>query len=247
MKGVESGPRAETVEKQIFEVLSSYYCDRGGWPGDWDDLRTFQAARRADASFMDLVKNASLESNRAIVVTLTYDNEAGAQRKVSFIAPPSCQAIQDKGLVSIAGGRISFRLLEGTTLMSGQKMKEYWRNPPFPDAAWKGGGDVVIALRFGDVEVAPSELGAFAQSIAEAYEASVPSLVWIQKRDSSDAPLKVLEHEFESDSSRGRIVNYVLSTSFDNRLLAITVLGPAANAQDVERAATAVRSTLIIR
>jgi hypothetical protein len=130
--------------------------------------------------------------------------------------------------------------------MSADAVKARWKAPPFPDAVWSDENGVLIAIRFGDVEVTSEELEALAPSLTEAYEGSVPSLKWVRQGPRTIDDRTVLEHEFESDSSTGRLVNFVISISFDEKLLAITLISRAEDAARVGDIATQVESSLRI-
>ena len=122
-----------------------------------------------------------------------------------------------------------------------------WKAPPYPDAAWSSGDGTLIAVRFGDVELQSGDTAAFFQDVSEAYEASVPSLVWRAKDVVTVGSKTMLRHEFESGSSRGQLVNVVLSGSFDGRLFAITVTGPLEQADRTAAAATVLKDSLRVR
>lgn len=242
----ESIRKPASAEKRMFSVMSRYYCEHKRWPKTLDEMGAF--AESVDESPIDTGKfqNPTLESSRAVVLTLSYDNNLGARRKVSFIAPPHCDDEKVDGEISIAAGRIRFEVPTGFALMSGEAIKGRWKNPPFPDAVWRDDSGVLIAIRFGDVEVTSSELQTLAPSLTEAYEGSVPSLTWMRHSPRVIDDRTILEHEFESDSSTGRLINFVISTSFDEKLLAITLIGPAKDAARVEEMATQVESSLRI-
>ena len=69
---------------------------------------------------------------------------------------------------------------------------------------------------------------------------------WVRQGPLTIDGRTVLEHEFESDSSTGRIVNFVISTSFDGKLLAVTLISRAEDAARVEDVATRVERSLRI-
>ena len=237
---------SESSEKHMFSVMSRYYCEHKRWPKTMDEVEAF--AESVDESSIETgqFQNPTLESSRAVVLTLAYDNNLGARRKVSFIAPPRCDDEKVDGEISIAAGRIRFEVPTGFTLMSVEAIKGRWKTPPFPDAVWRDESGVLIAIRFGDVEVTSAELQTLEPSLTEAYEGSVPSLTWIRHGPRMIADRTILEHEFESDSSTGRLTNFVISTSFDDKLLAITLIGRAEDAARVEEMATHVESSLRI-
>lgn len=246
-QGAARGP--ESLEKRMFRVMSEYYCAHSAWPPQWDQFVEFAGDQGGDTKVYDTVKSPVIDSPRAIVLTLGYQREGGVRRKVTFIAPPSCSKDEnkDKQRVSIVGGRVGFVLPDGFSLMKGEPVKEYWKKPPRPDAAWQAANGVVIAIRFGDVSVQPEELLSFSDSITEAYDTSVPGLVWRQREPLTSHEPVLLRHEFESDSSRGRLLNFVISTSFDGRLLAITIVGVVEEAESIEQAAERLLGSLEVR
>ncbi len=239
--------KPELLEKQLFESMRDYYCDHKRWPESLDDVEAFEVARGANEGLFADFKKPHFESQRAIILTMNYENSVGVERKVSFIAPPQCEGGSSEGRVSIAAGRIRFALPSGFRLMGGADVKARWKNPPYPDAAWMGDSEILIAIRFGDVEVAEGELSGLSAELQEAYERSVPGLVWIKKEALAVKGRTLLEHEFESDSSRGRIASYVISAAFDRRLVAITVVGPADHRAEIDDVARSVEQTLSIR
>jgi hypothetical protein len=230
----------------MFSVMSRYYCEHKGWPRTLDDVRAFAESVDDSSIDTDKFKNSTLESSRAVVLTLSYDNSVGTRRKVSFIAPPRCDDDKVDGEISIAAGRIRFEVPTGFALMSGEAIRGRWKAPPFPDAVWRDESGVLIAIRFGDVEVTSAELQTLAPSLTEAYEASVPSLAWMRHGPRVIEDRTILEHEFESDSSTGRLINFVISTSFDEKLLAITLISRAEDTARVEDMATQVENSLRI-
>lgn len=235
---------AESPERRMFAVMSRYYCEHKRWPKTLEELEAFEESIEATHLDTGEFQNPTLESPRAVVLTLGYDNSIGVRRKVSFIAPPRCDEDKRDGEISIAAGRIRFEVPSGFSLMGGQEVKKRWRAPPFPDAAWRDPSGVLIAIRFGDVEVAPAELESLEPSLAEAYESSVPALVWKRKGPRVSEDTVMLEHAFESDSSTGRLVNFVISTSFEGKLLAITLIGKIEDAERVEGLAQQVENSL---
>ena len=131
--------------------------------------------------------------------------------------------------------------------MKGSDIRAWWKAPPYPDAVWKSQDDSVIAIRFGDAELTPGQTVEFLHDLSEAYEASVPSLTWRMRDVRLLGSATVLRHEFENNSSRGQLVNVVLSASFGGYLFAITVTGPVERATTVIAAADQVEASLRIR
>jgi len=240
IQGPESG------EKRMFSVMTRYYCEHKRWPKTLEEAQAFSESVDEAPLVIHEFKNPTLTSSRAVVLTLGYDNALGVRRKVSFIAPPRCSDEKTEGEIAIAAGRIRFEVPPGFTLMSADAAKVRWKAPPFPDAVWIDASGVLIAIRFGDVDVTSEELEALAPSLTEAYEGSVPSLKWVRQGPLTIDGRTVLEHEFESDSSTGRLVNFVISTSFDGKLLAVTLISRAEDAARVEDVATRVERSLHI-
>lgn len=245
-----SGPVA--AEQNVFRTVSAFYCEKYRWPSSWQELVDFHESRD-EVDKMPLLAGfaePNLVSSRAIVLTLSYKNQAGVARTVTFIAPPSCgEAQQDPTAreVSIAGGGIRFTLPEGFRLMKGADVKSYWKSPPYPDAAWVAEDGRLIAIRFGDVELAPGQTGEFLHDLTEAYEASVPSLQWRVREVQVIHDRTFARHEFENSSSKGRLVNVVLSSSFGGFLFAITATGPVDKTDGVLQAAGQIEDSLKVR
>lgn len=238
----------QALEKRLFKVVSDFYCAEYRWPSSWGELDQFLAGRGEGGEYLAEVSDAKIASPRAIVMTVDYTAKDTAQpRKVTFIAPPSCATSSDKELVSIAGGGVVFRLPDGFVLMKGAEVKARWKAPPYPDVAWSAADGGIIAIRFGEEGVKPSEVSDLGADLADAYRAAVPGLVWRSQDLSMAGSVPVVSSEFESDSSLGRIVNIVLSSSYDQRLFAITVTGPAEQAERIRSVGQAVRDTLVIR
>jgi len=240
----EGAREADTPEKRMFSVMTRYYCEHKRWPKTLEDVEAYHESVLETPLDTKEFRNPTLESSRAVVLTLSYDNAIGVRRKISFIAPPRCDDEKVDGEISIAAGRIRFEVPSGFSLMGTKAVKDRWRSPPFPDAAWRDESGVLIAIRFGDVDVAPAELESLEPSLAEAYESSVPSLAWVRKGPRKIDEKVILEHAFESDSSTGRLVNFVVSTSFDGKLLAITLIGRVEDSKRLELMAEQVENSL---
>lgn len=239
---------ASAAEKGVFASVSSFYCAKQRWPARWSDVVKQQGEESDAVAFLERFGEPTLASPRAIVLTLTYTKEGGGSRTATFIAPPYCgERSDDKRRVSIAGGGVVFELPKGFTLMKGVEMQSRWKAPPYPDAVWSSADDVLIAIRFGDVQLDAEQTGQFFHDLSEAYQASVPSLVWRTRDVRIVGDTTVLRHEFENSSSRGQLVNVVLSASFDGYLFAITVTGPAQRAEAVVAAAAQLEGSLRVR
>jgi len=237
----------ESFEKAAFDVVSEYYCAQKAWPTTWAQVEDFKRERGEDAEWLKLAKEPSISSPRAILATLSYKTEQGAARRATYIAPPRCGKESEKGIVSVAAEGVVFRLPDGFELMRGAELQSKWKAPPYPDAAWGAQDGRVLAIRFGDVEMKPEELPDFAEDMAEAYEASIPSLVWTFKDSKVIDGKPVLYHEFQSVASTGPILNVVLSSTFDSRLFAITITGPSEQSDAVVQTARHIEQSLKIR
>lgn len=235
----------EEFEEQAFKAMSSFYCEYKRWPENWQEFQEFVTSVGLGETVGADFPSASLESPRAIITTLDYQNMLGSPRKVSFIAPPQCEKAKDPEQVVMCGGRVTFRLPQGFSLMGGVAVKERWRAPPYPDAAWRGqSGGYIIAFRFGEVLVDRGAIADFKETLEAAYETSIPGLKWVQREVVEQNNLPLLLHEFESNSSRGRLATIVLSASFDGKLLSINVVGPVEGRSKVEELARLVTTSL---
>jgi hypothetical protein len=150
-------------------------------------------------------------------------------------------------VVAIAGDGVVFTLPEGFSLLKGKEVKERWKAPPFPDAAWHRDDGVLVAVRFGDLDLSDEQVPDALQDMVEAYEAAVPSLVWRSKSAVSISGKAMLRHEFESTSSSGQLLNIVYSGSYDGRLFAVTITGPVTVAEELSDVARQTEETLIVR
>jgi hypothetical protein len=131
--------------------------------------------------------------------------------------------------------------------MKGDQIRSRWKAPPYPDAAWASSDGAIVAVRFGEEGIKASEVAALGSDLAEAYKEAVPGLLWRSQELATAGASPVVISEFESDSSLGRIVNVVLSSSYDGRLFAITVTGAVAQADAVRELSAAIKDTLVIR
>ncbi len=236
-----------SVERAAFELNSDFYCDRKRWPLEWSELVEFQRQRGKAASWVEQVQEPRLSSPRAIFLSFEYTGVDQAPRRATYIAPPRCDQTSAKEIVSIAAEGVVFKLPDGFELMPVKDVQERWKEPPFPDAAWSAAEGRVLAIRFGEVEIKPEELPKYAEDMAEAYESSIPSLVWTFKDSKVIGGKPVLYHEFQSQALQGPTSNVVLSSVFDGRLFAITISGPTEYADAVVQAARQIERTLQIR
>ncbi len=238
----------EEFEKETFSAISSFYCEYKRWPSDWSEFREFLVAIGKGETLAEDYPDARLESPRAVLATLEYKGVLGAPKRVSFIAPPYCEEPGDERDVSMCGGRVRLRLPKDFWVMGGVAVKERWRAPPFPDAAWKSkSGGYFIAVRFDEVPLEPSAVSGFKQPLEAAYETSIPSLKWLVREVVESGGRTFLAHEYESDSTRGRIVTVLISTSFDGKLLTINVGGPAEGRSQVEEIARKITNSLRLK
>jgi hypothetical protein len=248
----ESAPAVGPVaaEKSVFKSASAFYCEKFRWPSSWQELVDYHSSSREPDTLLPGFDEPTLESSRAILLTMSYKNQAGIARTVTFIAPPYCGDATERNdtrEVAIAGGGVRFRLPEGFSLMKGADVKAYWKAPPYPDAAWAADDGRLIAIRFGDVEVSADQTEGFLHDLTEAYEASVPSIEWRVREVQVLGDRTFLRHEFENSSSKGRLINVVLSSSFGGFLFAITATGPVDRTAAVLEAAGQIEDTLKVR
>lgn len=236
-----------SLEQAAFDLASDFYCDRKRWPTAWGELIEFQRQRGEDASWVEQVKDPQVVSPRAIFLTFAYTGADQAPHRATYIAPPRCGEKPAKEVVAIAADGVMFRLPDGFELMPVKDVQQRWKAPPYPDVAWSAADGRVLAIRFGELELRPEELPQYTEDIAEAYQASVPSLVWTLKESKVISGKPVLYHEFQSDASAGKVLNAVLSGAFDGRLFAITITGPTEHSDSVVEAARQIQQTLQIR
>jgi hypothetical protein len=237
----------ENFERAAFDLAADFYCDHKRWPTTWAELLEFQRQRGADTSWVEQVKEPRVSSPRAIFMTFDYTGVDGSPRRATYIAPPRCGHESEKGLVAIAADGVVFRLPEGFALMPVKDVQSRWKAPPYPDAAWSAADGRVLAIRFGDAEIKPEELTQYAEDMAQAYESSVPALVWLSKGTKVIDGKPALYHEFQSASSSGQILNVVFSSVFDGRLFAVTITGPTERSDAVLDAARQIEQSLRIR
>lgn len=248
--GCSSGPASpvrppEEFEKETFNSISAFYCEYKRWPKDWAEFKGFLDSIGQGDTLGEDYTNPVLESPRAVLATLNYETLLSGPTRVSFIAPPQCETSAPKGDVLLCGGRVSMRLPQGFSLMGGVAVKERWRSPPYPDAAWRSkSGGYVIALRFAEVQVEESAIAEFKETLEASYETSIPGMTWLVREVVEQNGRTFLAHEFENDSSRGRIVTVVVSTSFDGRLFSLYIAGPIEGRPQVEEYARELMQSL---
>jgi hypothetical protein len=232
---------AESTEERAFQFLSAFYCKEKRWPSGWDEFATFALPRDGGAELVGSFDNAQLSSPRAILLTLDYNDKAGAPRRVSFITPPQCSANSDQSVVSMAAGRVWFKLPYGFSVLGGKAIEERWKRPPYPDAAWEDPvSGVVLALRFGEAELPAGGMSAIKGKLEKSYEASVTNLSWLVRKIKTQGSAEFLLHEYESDSVKGRLLTASITFGFDRRLLTVNVVGPVDQRHAVETVAEAV-------
>lgn len=249
--GDQSPSNKETTkasfEQRVFDLVSDYYCERLSWPQSWADLEAFEKRRGNELGWLGEASDVALSSPRAILMSFSFTDKEGTPKKATYIAPPRCGKPAEKGVVSIAAEGVVFNLPEGFELMPVKDIKQRWRSGPYPDAAWNSSDGRLIAVRFGDVEIKQEELDQFSEDMAQAYQSSIPSLIWTAKGTRRVADKQVLYHEFQNTASTGPMLNAVLSGVFSGRLFAITVSGPTDLGDDVLKATREIESTLRIR
>jgi len=247
MSPSSAGETEASFEQRVFDIVSDYYCERLAWPVSWTDVEAFEKGRGNKVEWLGEARDVTLASPRAIIMSFSFTDKEGNPKKATYIAPPRCGKAAEKGIVSIAAEGVTFKLPDGFDLMPAKDIKQRWRSGPYPDAAWNSSDGRLIAVRFGDVEIKQEELNQFSEDMAQAYEASIPSLVWTAKEVRKVGDKQVLYHEFQNTASTGPMLNAVLSGVFSERLFAITVSGPSELGDDVLKAARDVERTLRIR
>lgn len=239
------------AEGRFFKEVSAFYCANFRWPTSWSEFAEFEISRGVASNLFDEFAEPLIQSPRAIVLNLSYLDRANVRRKASFIAPPSCDsnAMQrgESRNVAMAGDGVVFLLPEGFSLMKAGEIAERWKSPPFPDAAWQRADESLIAVRFGDLDLTDEEVTESLDDMVQAYESSLPSLVWRGKSVVAIADKSMLKHEFESTSSQGRIVNVVYTGSYNGRIFAVTITGPIEVADALSQVALQVEATLSVR
>ena len=237
----------EAAERTVFDAMSSFYCAEKRWPTSWDELIHFDGLSPEGHHAVGEMITPTLSTPRALLLVVRYKNMQGKDRKVTYIAPPECGAVDDS-LVSMIGGRVTFKRQSGYEPLKGAEIKSKWREGPYPDVAWQDPSkSVFITISFGEVPVEPSDLEALKGDLEGAYEGSLPGLVWIEKSLASDEEPPKLIHMISSDSPTGKSLSYTMSMSFDGRLLTIAVLGPATLQKEVEEVGNSIRRSLKLR
>lgn len=232
---------AESIEEQAFQFLSAFYCKERRWPTGWDEFSNFALARDGGSELVGAFRDTQLSSPRAILLTLDYNDLSGAPRRVSFITPPQCAINSDQSVVSMAAGRVWFKLPYGFSVLGGKAIEERWKRPPYPDAAWEDSvSGVVIALRFGEAELPSGGMSVIKGKLEKSYEASVTNLSWLIRKIKTQGSHEFLLHEYESDSVKGRLLTASLTFGFDGKLLTVNIVGPVAQRHAVEAVAEAV-------
>jgi hypothetical protein len=234
-------------ERDLFQEMSAFYCKEQRWPATWDEFIAAEPNNERAALYTSSFLHAELSSPRAILLTLRYTNAQGGDRKVSFIAPPECGEAKSDGRVSIAAGRVSFRVPVEFQVLDAKAIKEKWKSGPYPDVAWRDSRGIFITVSFGEVPLTPAEMEGFKEELEEAYESSLPNLSWIDRRIEEVDGSPELVHEFLSESPNGLLVSYVISRSFDGRHLSLSIAGPGERQAEVERVGFHVRQTLRTR
>jgi hypothetical protein len=254
-----------TPERKMFSALSSFYCDNRRWPtavnelSNGGDLSIPGAKSYIDSATALYFASATISSSRALLFSLDYSPQQettegnASRRRATFIAPPGCGAELLPGEVSIAGGRVTFSVPNGYTPLTLEQIKERWGGGTAPDVAWSDAtgsdatGQGVVAVRFGEAQLTVEEMERFKAGVEASYSRTVPGIDWIRRELSQTSVPPMLLHEFDSDSSRGRLRTIAYSLSFDAKLLSITVTGPASSNLLVQEVAALVRDTISLK
>lgn len=238
----------EPAEKIVFNAMSSFYCAEKRWPKSWDELAQFDGLSPETHHAVGEMLTPDLSSPRAILLVVRYKNAQGLDRRVVYIAPPECEDAKDSDRVSMAGGRVSFDKLAGFTQLDGAAVKAKWRDGPYPDVAWQDPRRAIfVTVRFGEVPITPHDLPALQEELEAAYESSLQNLTWIERSVAADEEPPKLVHILSSDTSSGTTISYTMSMSFDERLLTISVSGPADREKGIEQVAGSLRRSLRLR
>jgi hypothetical protein len=241
-------PTPEPAEKVVFNAMSSFYCSEKRWPNSWDELAQFDGLSAEAHHAVGEMLTPDLSSTRAILLIVRYKNVQGLDRRVVYIAPPECDETKDSQAVLMAGGRVSFARLPGFQQLDGAAVKTKWKDGPYPDVAWHDPSrGIVVTVRFGEVAITPQELPALKEDLEAAFESSMPNLTWIERSVAEDEEPPKLIHILSSDAASGSTVSYTMSMSFDDRLLTISVSGPADREKAIEQVAGSLRRSLRLR
>ena len=238
----------EPTEKVVFDAVTSFYCAEKRWPATWDELIQFEGLSTEAHSAVGEMLTPSLSSPRALLLVVRYKNIQGADRKVTYIAPPECGPLDDPSRASMVGGRVVFTKPKGFELMKGAEIKTKWKDGPYPDVAWQDASkSVFVTVSFGEVQIEPTELAGLKEELELAYQSSLPNLVWIERSLAADEEPPKLIHMLSSEGATGTALTYSMSMSFDGRLLTIAVLGSGAKEREVEAVGNALRRSLTLR
>lgn len=238
----------EPAEKIVFNAMSSFYCAEKRWPRSWDELAQFDGLSPEAHHAVGEMLTPDLSSPRAILLVVRYKNAQGLDRRVVYIAPPECDDANDSRRVSMAGGRVSFDKLPGFSQLDGAAVKAKWKDGPYPDVAWQDPSrGIFVTVRFGEVPITPQELPALQEELEAAYESSLRNLTWIERSVAADEEPPKLVHILSSDTPSGTTISYTMSMSFDERLLTISISGPADREKGIEQVAGALRRSLRLR
>ena len=228
----------ESREEHAFQYLTAFYCKEKRWPASWDEFVTFALPHEAGDALVRYFGSPRISSQRAILLTVDYQDETAGPRRVSFIAPPQCVTNTDPMVVSMAAGRVLFNVPHGFSVLGGKAIEERWKRPPFPDAAWDDPvSEVVIALRFGEAELPAKGVSAIKSDLEKAYESSVTNLSWLVRKVKKQGSSEFILHEYESDSVKGRLLTASLTYAFDGKPLTVNVVGPVGQRDAIEAVA----------
>ena len=238
----------ESGEKTVFNAVSSFYCSEKRWPKTWDELIHYEGLSTEAHHAVGEMLSPDLSSPRALLLVVRYKNMQGIDRKVTYIAPPECENTKNSARVSMVGGRVTFRKVEGFEPLKAADIKAKWKDGPYPDAAWRDEtGAILITVSFGEVAVAPEDLGVLKEELEAAYESSVPGVTWIEKSLAAGEEPPKLIHILSSETPSGRSLSDSMSMSFDGRLLTLSVSGPASRQKEVEQVGNSLRHSLKLR
>lgn len=235
----------EPTEKIVFNEVSAFYCAKKRWPQTWDELIHFDDLSPEGHHAVGEMLTPALSSPRALLLTIRYKNIQGVDRKVTYIAPPECGNKEDESLVSMVGGRVTFKRPKGYQPLKAAEIKAKWKDGPYPDVAWQDPTkSVFITVSFGEVPVEPSDLQALKEELEAAYEGSLPGATWIERSLAADEEPPKLIHMLSSEGPSGKALTYSMSMSFDGRLLTVAVLGPEERQREVEEVGNSLRRSI---
>lgn len=225
-------PDPDARDKLNFDVLTQYYCEQKDWPETLDAVRGW-ARDKAVIHELDTYVDAKTSSPRKILFTIDYlpDEASQERRTVAFIAPPRCDAEQkeiDPAHVSMAGGGITFTLSPEFAPLDADQMRERWGDGPYPDVAWESAqGKLLVSARFGEVDASSDHLKALQAPLEAAYAQSAKGFTWKVRKFGKINETPWIRLAYESDSTKGRLFNTSLTTTFKGKLFTLSFTSPA--------------------